>query len=153
MRITLQYFEGCPHWHTLDQRLRRLLPARPDVELTYQRLDSAEDAEAFGCPGSPTLLVDGRDPFPAPGPRMGLACRLYPTPQGPARSPPPSSRAGARRGRRPSTGPARTDGDDARLMMHTTACRVMSRRGQRRSCAPPAGDQRPDGGCSEPGWE
>ena len=87
MRITLQYFEGCPHWHTLDQRLRRLLSARPDVELTYQRLDSAEDAEAFGCPGSPTLLVDGRDPFPAPGPRAGLACRLCPTPQGPAGSP------------------------------------------------------------------
>ena len=35
-----------------------------------------EAAEA-GMRGSPTLLINGVDPFAAPGQAPGLACRLY----------------------------------------------------------------------------
>lgn len=37
--------------------------------------------------GSPTVLVDGRDPFADGGEAFGLACRVYPTEEGPAGSP------------------------------------------------------------------
>ena len=32
--------------------------------------------------GSPTLLIDGRDPFAVPGAGPALACRLYETEDG-----------------------------------------------------------------------
>ena len=34
--------------------------------------------------GSPTILINGIDPFAQPQQTPGLACRLYPTPDGPA---------------------------------------------------------------------
>jgi hypothetical protein len=39
----------------------------------------ADEREAVlaGMHGSPTLLIDGVDPFAAPGQAPGLACRLY----------------------------------------------------------------------------
>ncbi len=38
---------------------------------------SAEEAERLGLRGSPTVLVDGHDPFSDPGATAGLACRIY----------------------------------------------------------------------------
>jgi type IV secretory pathway TraG/TraD family ATPase VirD4 len=46
-----------------------------------------EDAERLGFIGSPTVLVDGSDPFATPGAPIGLACRVYVTPEGLAGSP------------------------------------------------------------------
>jgi hypothetical protein len=37
--------------------------------------------------GSPSLLIEGRDPFATPAARTGLACRVYSTPDGLAGSP------------------------------------------------------------------
>ena len=55
-----------------------------------RRIDAGElspdDAIALSFHGSPTILVDGSDPFPASGP-PGLACRIYDTPDGPAGTP------------------------------------------------------------------
>jgi len=41
-----------------------------------------DDAAALKFRGSPTILIDGRDPFPADTTQVGLACRLYPTATG-----------------------------------------------------------------------
>lgn len=51
-------------------------------------VESDEDAERVRFVGSPTLLLDGRDPFEeeATG-GYGLSCRIYRTPEGPAGSP------------------------------------------------------------------
>lgn len=38
--------------------------------------------------GSPTILIDGQDPFAQPGAGVGIACRVYPTPGGMAGIPP-----------------------------------------------------------------
>jgi hypothetical protein len=38
---------------------------------------SAREAAAAGMHGSPTLLVDGADPFARPGEAASLSCRLY----------------------------------------------------------------------------
>lgn len=53
------------------------------MHLTYRQGASDEDARRVGFRGSPSILVDGTDPFglvDAPG---RLCCRVYPSPDGP----------------------------------------------------------------------
>lgn len=85
MDVAVQYFDGCPHWRTMDERVRGLADEL-GLRIRYQVVTSPEDAAALSFHGSPTILVDGSDPFPASGP-PGLACRIYDTPEGPAGSP------------------------------------------------------------------
>jgi hypothetical protein len=65
IRIVLQYFEGCPNWQLAQQRLRRTLSEAGlgGVEIEFELVDSPEAAERLGFRGSPTILIDGRDPF------------------------------------------------------------------------------------------
>lgn len=84
MELTVQYFRDCPNWMTLVERLYELTVTRPDVSIRLQPVETADQAEEVGFVGSPTLLVDGRDPFVQPGRPAGLACRVYQTPDGPA---------------------------------------------------------------------
>lgn len=86
MDVTLLYFDGCPNWQLVNKRLRTL---RDEVgfALTLERVETQEDAEERQFHGSPTVLVDGRDPFATEGAPSGLSCRLYWTPDGPAGAP------------------------------------------------------------------
>jgi hypothetical protein len=86
LRVELLYFDGCPNWKKADARLRSLAAAR-DFELERRRVMSPEEAERAGFRGSPTILVDGRDPFARVDEASGFACRIYDTPDGPAGSP------------------------------------------------------------------
>ncbi|MBW3605982.1 MAG: thioredoxin family protein [Actinobacteria bacterium] len=83
MHVTLQHFDGCPHWQVADRRLHALAD---DLGFTieHHQIDTPEAAEAHGFRGSPTILVDGRDPFAAGDEPVGLSCRVYATPEGPA---------------------------------------------------------------------
>ncbi len=86
-QVTLQYFDGCPNWRIAEERLVRLADEY-GFPLHRQRIDTPEQAERVGFGGSPTILVDGRDPFAAGGPApTGLTCRVYPTPEGPQGAP------------------------------------------------------------------
>ena len=87
--VTLRYFDGCPSWQTMETRVRAVLDAdgRTDTVLRHEKIQTPEDAERLAFVGSPTLLVDGQDPFLAPGATVGLACRVYKTPAGLAGSP------------------------------------------------------------------
>ncbi len=86
--VTLRYFDGCPNWQTAYERLRRVMREEGlSVEPVLERVETAEDAERLRFVGSPTILLDGRDPFAAAGERFGLSCRVYPTPDGLAGSP------------------------------------------------------------------
>lgn len=87
MEITLQYFDGCPNWKILDGRLAEVLAGYADASVTYQRVRSADDANRLGFRGSPTVLIDGVDPFAEPDAPVGLACRIFRTPAGPAGAP------------------------------------------------------------------
>ena len=82
--MTLRYFDSCPSWQTTSTRLRQALDAvgHSDAAVRYERVETAEAAERLGFVGSPTVLIDGHDPFLTPGAAVGLACRLYPTPEG-----------------------------------------------------------------------
>ncbi|MBG6185587.1 hypothetical protein IWX65_003568 [Arthrobacter sp. CAN_A214] len=87
MNITLQYFDGCPNWEITLERLMVLTAERPDIVVTRQRIDTADEAERVGFHGSPTILINGTDVFADASTQVGLACRRYLTPEGPAGAP------------------------------------------------------------------
>ena len=53
-----------------------------DVAIRTTVLATPQEASARGFAGSPTILLDGRDPFPTRDAQAGLACRVYSTSQG-----------------------------------------------------------------------
>jgi hypothetical protein len=79
MRVELLYFTGCPNWKTVDRRLRDLA-TEYGFELARRTVTTIEDAREAGFRGSPTILVDGEDPFARGDEPIGLACRVYRTP-------------------------------------------------------------------------
>ncbi|MEO6821492.1 MAG: thioredoxin family protein [Candidatus Nanopelagicales bacterium] len=83
MNVSLLYFDGCPNWVEADRHLREALAlaGRGGTEVRHRRIRTAVEAEAVQFRGSPTILIDGRDPFGATG-GVGLTCRLYATPDG-----------------------------------------------------------------------
>lgn len=86
MDVRLLYVHGCPNWTIAEQRLRGLAEEL-DLTVAHEVVASREQAEHLGFRGSPTILVDGRDPFARGDEPTGLACRIYDTPEGPAGSP------------------------------------------------------------------
>lgn len=86
MDVRLLYFDDCPNWEVLDGRLRELADEL-GFELGYEKVETPQEAEERQFRGSPSLLVDGRDPFEPQGSPVGLSCRVYPTPSGLAGSP------------------------------------------------------------------
>ncbi|CAN5845252.1 MAG: thioredoxin family protein [Acidimicrobiia bacterium] len=87
VEITLQYFEDCPNWKTTDGHLRTLITEGLDATVSYELIGTYEVAVERGFCGSPTVLIDGVDPFADRKAMVGLACRLYLTQNGPAGSP------------------------------------------------------------------
>jgi len=86
VEVKVLYFDGCPHWRTAADRLAAL-QAEMGFDLTRQPVETPEEAELVGFRGSPTIQVDGVDPFGPDDAPIGLACRVYQTPEGPAGSP------------------------------------------------------------------
>jgi hypothetical protein len=88
IRATIRFFDGCPSWQSaranLEVAAQRI---GADIEVDLQNVETAGDAERLGFTGSPTLLLDGTDPFAVPGTEPALACRVYATPNGLAGSP------------------------------------------------------------------
>ncbi len=82
MQITLQYFDGCPNWKVLDRRIHDLVDGDPDTTVTRQQVQTVQDAVRLAFHGSPTILIDGLDPFADGDAPIGLACRVFPTPAG-----------------------------------------------------------------------
>ncbi len=84
MKITLRYFDGCPNWRIAEERLRAALAdvGLKDAEVALERVGTHEEALGLGFRGSPTVLIDGRDPFADERADIGLACRVYVTPEG-----------------------------------------------------------------------
>ena len=67
---------GCPNLPLLEQRLAEALAGRPAVRVR-RVIAIADEAARCGMRGSPTLLVNGHDPFAVPGTVPALACRIY----------------------------------------------------------------------------
>jgi hypothetical protein len=77
MHLTVLAVPGCPNAALLEEQLASVLEGRPGV--TVSRHVIADEAEAVGrgMYGSPTLLVNGADPFAEPGQSPSMSCRLY----------------------------------------------------------------------------
>lgn len=86
MKLELLYFDDCPNWKMAAERLDAIA-ARRGLVVERRIVATAEEAQAARFRGSPTILIDGRDPFATGDEPFGLTCRLYVTPDGPAGSP------------------------------------------------------------------
>lgn len=78
MDVTLHDFDGCPNWQLADDRLREGLvrAGRTDARVEHRRVATLAEAEAAERRGSPTVLIDGREPFADPRAPVGLSCRV-----------------------------------------------------------------------------
>ena len=76
--VVFQYFSGCPNWKTTHERLEEAIGDR-SMSIEMQLVESPEEAAAVDFRGSPTVLINGVDPFANPDtPAAGtLACRVY----------------------------------------------------------------------------
>jgi hypothetical protein len=77
--VQLLVVDDCPNEGPAAVLLRRALD---DVGLSAVRfrtrvIGTQREAEQAGFLGSPTILIDGRDPFAEPGRAAALACRVY----------------------------------------------------------------------------
>ena len=89
MDVRLLYFDGCPNWTVAEEALRSALVmvGRGDETIRRVLVETPEEAERLGFIGSPTILVDGHDPFATGSEPPALACRVFTTPDGRAGSP------------------------------------------------------------------
>ena len=79
MKIEMLFWEGCQSHPEALELLQDVLRERGIEEpIELREVFTLEDAVEHGFPGSPTIRIDGRDPFPsAPGDPRGLTCRVY----------------------------------------------------------------------------
>ena len=92
MELTLLTIPDCPNATAFEERLATVLADYPGT-VVHRRVISCERAAAeAGMHGSPTLLINGADPFAPAGQAPSLACRLYRDAAGHA-APAPSAEA------------------------------------------------------------
>ncbi|GBD03991.1 hypothetical protein HRbin19_01297 [bacterium HR19] len=82
-KIELRYWKDCPSWPIAIERLKEIINELKsqghEIELTLYEVRTDEEAEELRFPGSPTILVDGKD-IDEEGARqnpVGLTCRVY----------------------------------------------------------------------------
>lgn len=77
VQIQILYVPDCPNLPTTSSRLQAALQGSGRRAVVEEiEVASVEDAERVGMHGSPTILIDGHDPF-ASGDEVSLSCRLY----------------------------------------------------------------------------
>nr|WP_042186589.1 alkylmercury lyase family protein [Kibdelosporangium sp. MJ126-NF4]CEL17389.1 Organomercurial lyase [Kibdelosporangium sp. MJ126-NF4]CTQ91383.1 Organomercurial lyase (EC 4.99.1.2) [Kibdelosporangium sp. MJ126-NF4] len=78
MRLEILQVPACPNVALLEQRLDEVLVDHyVPVERAHRVVEDLPTAAALGMTGSPTLLVDGVDPFAEPALAPSVSCRLY----------------------------------------------------------------------------
>jgi hypothetical protein len=85
--VTLLYFEDCPSWRAASVHLETLAEENTNLVIHHQIVDTDQAAQQHRFCGSPSIHANGRDLFANPDAPVGLSCRIYQTPDGPAGSP------------------------------------------------------------------
>jgi hypothetical protein len=89
MDVEVRFVEGCPNLPFTRQRLGVALDAvgRGDIDVRLRAVRTDAEAAELGFTGSPTILINGADPFAHSHSLVGLSCRLYLTAEGVSGSP------------------------------------------------------------------
>ncbi|WP_153548030.1 DsbA family protein [Streptomyces sp. RB17] len=89
MEIEVLVVPNCPHRQLAEERLGQAPDAAglSATGFTTRVISDQAEAERSSVTGSPTILIDGRDPFAEPGAVPSPACRMYGTHSGPAGAP------------------------------------------------------------------
>ena len=97
VEVELLLVPECPNARPAEVLLRTALRAvgLASTPIRVSVIGSQRAAEQRGFVGSPTILINGRDPFVDPGRPPALACRVYPSSTGPAGLPPAAQLRGA----------------------------------------------------------
>jgi hypothetical protein len=82
MELVVLTVPDCPNAAAFEARLAAALADWPSAVIRRRRIADEREAAEAGMRGSPTLLVDGVDPFAVPGQPASLSCRLYRDPSG-----------------------------------------------------------------------
>jgi hypothetical protein len=77
MDLTVLAVPDCPNVKLLEERLAQVLEGHREVTVGRQVIADQNEAARMGMHGSPTILVDGIDPFAEPGQPASVSCRLY----------------------------------------------------------------------------
>lgn len=77
LELMLLTAPDCPNAPVIGERLAEVLDDHPTARLVRQVLCDEADAARLRMHGSPTLLVNGVDPFAAAGTPVSFSCRIY----------------------------------------------------------------------------
>jgi hypothetical protein len=79
MDVELLVVPDCAHEAPTHQLLRLLLDecGLSHVDIRVRIVESEAQARELAFVGSPTVRIDGADPYPPTAAAYGLACRLY----------------------------------------------------------------------------
>jgi hypothetical protein len=92
MQLTVLAVPDCPNTRVLEDRLAAVLHDQAGVSVSRQVIADEREAARWGMHGSPTLLIDGIDPFAESGQPPSLSCRLYRDDDGQASGAPSESK-------------------------------------------------------------
>jgi hypothetical protein len=84
VEVELLIMPDCPNAGAAHDLLRTELSALglADTPIRVSEIDTPDAAEQRGFLGSPTVRINGVDPFAEPGRSPGLSCRVYPSSAG-----------------------------------------------------------------------
>lgn len=82
--IEVLHIDECPNWQQTVDDVRAALAelGAPEVRVVERLIASPAQAAEVPFAGSPTILVDGADPFSTGETTVELACRVYRTDEG-----------------------------------------------------------------------
>lgn len=83
VQIEVLVVPDCPNEaNAIDLVRTAIADTHVAAQITRTVITTAQQAGERGFTGSPTILLNGTDPFAKPGQPVGLTCRLYATPGG-----------------------------------------------------------------------
>lgn len=77
MQVIVLSVPDCPKVGVLNERLEEALAGLADVGVERRVVSDEHQAVALGMHGSPTVLIDGIDPFAPPDTPGSFSCRVY----------------------------------------------------------------------------
>lgn len=84
MKVELYWFDGCPSYERARALLEQVLrEEKTPAQIEMIQVHNETEAQTWRFLGSPTIHLDGVDPFASEGQEhYAMQCRVYRTPEG-----------------------------------------------------------------------